>query len=998
MKISPPDYKVCMPCRSCLDKGNGTDKGPTSSINSCLTSVSSSVIGFFEYVFYSYGVAIAKRPIVFILLSLVLCGACCIGLLNFKTESRGYKLWIPEDSDYIKIQEWQTEEFPSDSRVHLGLYEAENVLKKEVLLNMLDVHEKVANITVEGGKSWEDLCARLPVVGGPFGRRKKRSSSKFGDEFRERAKRQTDVVFDWSSLVSRDDYCDLQETLRTECIENSLLEVWGYDRDYLESLTPETIIRDLSQAETSSVTGLPANFTKYLGGITRNAEGKIIGARAATHTWIAEVDRTAIDNGESSDDPGTESKIDKTSSDWEKRLIVELGETSYRLDSSNFYYSVASSFGLISGETIQGDVQMLGLGFVIVFIYVVIMLGRFNLVEQRPILSLLGLSSVGLAIGVSYGLCSAFGILYGPVNSVLPFLLLGLGIDDMFVIMQTWNNLELEEEQVPLVERVGLTLKHAGVAITVTSVTDFTAFAIGSTTVLPALRSFCLYAAIGIAAIYFFQSTYFVAWLTYDQRRLESKRQGCFWCLKLDNWTPNECSKKDLLQNFFENYYARILLKLPTKILVILFTVALLGVTSWGVSNLRQDFDPIWFLPQRSYLYQFFTKQRSYYPSSGQEGIIYFGQVDLVREMPRIEELVSRLKESNSISEVSDWYSDFKSYWVDKGVSIPDPNMAKNDFQDRLSQFLFAPVGSKYRRRNFRFLGNLTCKDPAPPVRASSIGYKHILLVGSKPEIAAMSEVKRIIASMNFSGLVAPWARSYSEWETNEIIEEELYRNMGLALLVVFLMTLLLIASLSTSLMVLLCVVLTLVDVCALMNWWGLTIDTVSCIDLVLAIGLCVDYAVHVGHTFMTESGTRNQRARQTVAKIGPAVLNGGISTFLAFAPLAASDSHVFLTFFKIFFAVCMFGLYNGLVFLPVLLSFVGPAPYETSVISSKVSSTDTTPQKKSSDWNSAPGMEKMKTHSAGKNGHSNHNSARDLTIEDVTPGRDQTMNTTVSS
>lgn len=31
----------------------------------------------------------------------------------------------------------------------------------------------------------------------------------------------------------------------------------------------------------------------------------------------------------------------------------------------------------------------------------------------------------------------------------------------------------------------------------------------------------------------------------------------------------------------------------------------------------------------------------------------------------------------------------------------------------------------------------------------------------------------------------------------------------------------------------------------------GLTIDLVSCIGLELAVGLCVDYAAHVGHTFL---------------------------------------------------------------------------------------------------------------------------------------------------
>ena len=42
------------------------------------------------------------------------------------------------------------------------------------------------------------------------------------------------------------------------------------------------------------------------------------------------------------------------------------------------------------------------------------------------------------------------------------------------------------------------------------------------------------------------------------------------------------------------------------------------------------------------------------------------------------------------------------------------------------------------------------------------------------------------------------------------------------------------------------------------MYLWGLTIDTVTCIQLVLAIGLAVDYSAHIGHTFMTVTGSRD--------------------------------------------------------------------------------------------------------------------------------------------
>jgi hypothetical protein len=35
---------------------------------------------------------------------------------------------------------------------------------------------------------------------------------------------------------------------------------------------------------------------------------------------------------------------------------------------------------------------------------------------------------------MSFGIASALGKFYGPVHSVLPFVLLGIGVDDMFII------------------------------------------------------------------------------------------------------------------------------------------------------------------------------------------------------------------------------------------------------------------------------------------------------------------------------------------------------------------------------------------------------------------------------------------------------------------------------------------------------------------------------------------------------------------------------------
>lgn len=39
---------------------------------------------------------------------------------------------------------------------------------------------------------------------------------------------------------------------------------------------------------------------------------------------------------------------------------------------------------------------------------------------------------------------------------------------------------------------------------------------------------------------------------------------------------------------------------------------------------------------------------------------------------------------------------------------------------------------------------------------------------------------------------------------------------------------------------------------------WGITIDITTSILLTLSVGLAVDYSAHIGHTFMTISGSRN--------------------------------------------------------------------------------------------------------------------------------------------
>ena len=109
--------------------------------------------------------------------------------------------------------------------------------------------------------------------------------------------------------------------------------------------------------------------------------------------------------------------------------------------------------------------------------------------ENRVLLSFAGIISVILGFIISIGIASLLGYPYTLVHAILPFLCLGIGIDDMFVIIQCLN---ITKKKMPkdseISDIISETMAHAGVSITVTSITDVLAFGVGSFTKMPGKR------------------------------------------------------------------------------------------------------------------------------------------------------------------------------------------------------------------------------------------------------------------------------------------------------------------------------------------------------------------------------------------------------------------------------------------------------------------------------------------------------------------------------
>jgi Niemann-Pick C1 protein len=141
---------------------------------------------------------------------------------------------------------------------------------------------------------------------------------------------------------------------------------------------------------------------------------------------------------------------------------------------------------------------------------------------------------------------------------------------------------------------------------------------------------------------------------------------------------------------------------------------------------------------------------------------------------------------------------------------------------------------------SFQFDGSIlpeTTVDTMPNLTAVTFPYNHLYFESSTGQIKAMNEVFDIVDKYKTKidpteGQLFAHAVLYSTSITTEVVMSELFKNIALSLVCIFLVTFLLLTNFVASLMVLLTVVLTLIDCAGLMHFWGLSVEPITAVLL----------------------------------------------------------------------------------------------------------------------------------------------------------------------
>merc|ERR1719223_2240570 len=832
--------------------------------------------------------------------------------MNWSTENRAEKLWVPQNTIAETETEMYQAYYASTSRFNNVIVRSStnngNILTKATMTEALMMHKEIETLvaTVEGEDyTLLDLCTS---AGG--------------------------TCID----VTKGGVCN--------CLVSSVFKLWNYDEDELEN--DDDFLSTINSSPYYSKQALESLFAR---GVFDDS-GELLSAEALSLAYFTD----DLSEGTTESDPVNEG--------WEKDVFIKVLEESVpeKYTSLAIDYLAGRSFSDEFGGAIQGDLLLVNISYIIIFVFLGATLGKaVPGPESRWTMSLAALVTVGLSIGAGFGISSAMGLFFGPVHSLLPFILLGIGVDDAFVIVNAFNRerkvARSAETNADLVTRTAKALARAGASITVTSLTDMVAFGISSSSSLPALASFCGYAAVGIFFLWLFASLFFTATMVLDERRQRDNRRECLCCLtrKKEIEEEKDGYEENAVSRYFRNYHAPTILSKFGKVAVITAFSALLGCGIWGALNLAVEDTQRSFIPSDSYVTDFLNTIDEYYPSTGIDVFITFdGESSEIyasrEELANLDSRVSGkssappyLAEPTSAEKFRNVMNEFQAYLASSGtgaiggVGLGDDNWptSESDFVSSLAAYA-SPSGP-----GAQYTLDVSFDEDRTTLKAIRVKAEYIKLTklqGSKViddadrQIEAMDATRDMIESWDDLPNAFPYSEKFISIEGFKIIRQELFLNVGLALAAVGIIVLLTVASPLTALIITVNVAFCIIEILGFMHFLDIAIDSVSVINIVLAVGLSIDYSAHVGHCFMAKGGEdKNKRALEALADIVSAVLSGALTTFLAVVVLLFSSSYVFATLSIQFALTVGLGATHGLILLPVLLSIFGPKPFASA-------------------------------------------------------------------
>ncbi|KAL6764059.1 patched [Haematococcus lacustris] len=567
------------------------------------------------------GAFTARRPWLVIAVSVIASLVICVGFARFRLENESDVLWVPQKGKAVDDKKYVQSNYPQGrqgasfyARLKPEQYQAfngtDNVLQLSTTWEMFQLHQKVMAIAVTGGNrtyTFTDVCLR-----------------------------------------SIDNTCDSK---------SGYLWYWYKDFTYFlnavqgSATDPRVGNETAFRQQVSSTTYPDGNGVSLLSLFG----GTVFGFRPF-QLQAAKV--IAIDYNM---DKAVPNKVAK---DWHLAFIDLMKSEMPKQQFITYTFITGSSVGEELGKSITGDFALVIISLLVFIAIALAFLSKFDMVKTRTTLALLGVFLVALGIASGWGWGLIFGMPFTPLQQLSPFILLGMGIDVLFILIKSYEIIVQREPGLSLEASFSKLMSTAGLSVQVTLMASAVAFALGAVDDLNSVKWFSAFASLNTAMILVLMMTAFVGMMVLTERRIKRGRFDFCCCFGRDpepdvvtglpvaapvngtvqisafagayghqNTTKmladDDVKDESWIKVFFRKYYAPFLSIVWVKIFVVLFFVAWATLSWISIYKMKYGQPLADLAPDGSYLQEYDRVQQATYAQQVGEPVgLYFRGID----------------------------------------------------------------------------------------------------------------------------------------------------------------------------------------------------------------------------------------------------------------------------------------------------------------------------------------------------------------------------------